>query len=244
MRSARFWLTALVLIANLITVWPALAAPAAQGPDVVITSPKEGDKLNGVVQIMGTATNPTFDRYELSWASQNAPDNWQMIASVQNRIVNGSLGTWDTTNLPSGVYRLRLIVVRQGDKTAFFVVNNLSINQGTPTPAVSPTPPVAPTIPPSPVPGAGGPTPTVAIAQPPTSTPQPAATKSAAGTTDTSGGLRTPSIQINFSSFGGAFCNGALYTVLIFVVWGIVWSAREIFRWVLRQARQSSVRRH
>jgi len=50
-----------------------------------------------------------------------------------------------------------------------------------------------------------------------------------------SSGPRTPSIQVNFASFGQAFCNGALYTFLIFVVWGIVVGVRGIARWTLGQ---------
>ncbi len=239
MRSGRFWLTILVLFANLVAAVPA----AAQDQVAVITSPKEGDKLTGVVQLMGTATHGRFAYYELAWAPQGSPDSWQLIASVQNRIVNGSLGTWDTANLQPGVYRLRLRVVRDNDKSDDFIVNNLSINQGTPTPAASPTPPIGPTIPPSPTQGAGGATPTVAIVQPPTATPQPATTKTDTGSTTPSSGSRTPTIQINFGSFGQAFCGGALYAFLIFVIWGLAVAMRSIFRWGLRQVRQSTARR-
>ena len=239
MRSARLALISLVLFAMLVPATPA----AAQDQVAVITSPKDGDQLTGVIQLLGTATHSRFAFYDLAWAPQSAPENWQMIATVQNRIVNGSLGTWDTAQLQPGVYRLRLRVVRDNDKTDEFIVNNLSINQGTPTPAASPTPPIGPTIPPSPTQGAAGATPTVAIVQPPTATPQPAATKAAAGSTTPPSGSRTPTIQINFGSFGQAFCGGALYAFLIFVIWGLVIAMRGIFRWGLRQARQSTVRR-
>ena len=67
------------------------------------------------MQISGTATDPKFDHYELNWAAQSAPDNWQVIAVVQNQIINGSLGTWDTAQLQPGVYLLRL---QQGEDQA------------------------------------------------------------------------------------------------------------------------------
>jgi hypothetical protein len=243
MRSARLLLSIVLLTAILIGALPVKAAPQAQDQPAVITAPRDGDRLTGVVQIMGTATHGKFDHYELAWASQSAPDNWQMIAVVQNQIVNGSLGTWDTAQLPPGVYRLRLRVVREGDKSTDFIVNNLSINQGTPTPVASPTPPIGPTIPPSPTPGAVAATPTVVIVQPPTSTPQPAATKSGAAAVATPSGPRTPSVQVNFASFGQMFCNGALYTFLAFLVWGVVLSLRGIARWVLREMRRAVPRR-
>ncbi len=243
MYSIRRVLSATLLMILFVSALPAQAAPLEQEQVAVITSPKDGDQLKGVVQIMGTATHSRFDHYELAWASQSAPDNWQLIAVVQNQIVNGSLGTWDTSPLPPGVYRLRLRVVRSTDRDTDFVVNNLSINQGTPTPAASPTPPVGPTIPPSPTPGAPAATPTVVIAQPPTATPPPAATRTPVGTASTStGGSRTPSVQINFASFGQAFCNGALYTFLIFVVWGMALGARGIVRWTLREIRRPASR--
>lgn len=244
MRLARVILSAAVLISTLAAVCPAAAAPSAQDQSALITSPRDGAQLTGVAQITGNAFHAKFERYELAWASQSAPDNWQMIASVNNQITNnGSLGTWDTSQLQPGVYRLRLRVVRNDDRTIDFVVNNLSINQGTPTPAASPTPLPGPTIPPSPTPG-GGATPTVVIAQPPTSTPQvTATTKPGAAAVDTSSGSRTPSIQINFAGFGQAFCNGALYTFLIFVIWGIIVGVREIARWALRQMRRPPIAR-
>lgn len=245
MHSIRLALSAALLMILFVGALPAQAAPQAQEPVAVITSPKDGDQLKGVVQIMGTATHSRFDHYELAWAPQSAPDNWQLIAVVQNQIVNGSLGTWDTSSLPPGMYRLRLRVVRSTDRETDFIVNNLSINQGTPTPAASPTPLAGPTIPPSPTPGAPAATPTVVIAQPPTATPQPAATKTPVGTASAStGGSRAASVQINFASFGQAFCNGALYAFLIFLVWGMGLGAREIVRWTLREMRKPASRHH
>jgi len=242
MRSTRFLFIIAMLMARLAVV-PAAAAPLTQDQQIAsITAPKDGDQLTGVVQIMGTAQHGKFDHYELAWASQSSPENWQIIASVQNQINNGSLGTWDTAPLQPGVYRLRLRVVRQGDKATDFIVNNLSINQGTPTPAASPTPPIGPTIQPSPTPGIAGPTPTVAIVQPPTATPQAAATKSASGVVVTPASPRTPTIQVNVASFGEAFCNGVLYTFLIFVVWGSVLAMRGMMRWGLRQVRKQTAR--
>jgi hypothetical protein len=243
MRLARVILSAAVLISALVGVWPAAAAPSAQDQPALITSPRDGAQLTGVVQITGNAFHAKFERYELAWASQSAPDDWHMIASVNNQITNnGSLGTWDTGQLQPGVYRLMLRVVRNDDKTIDFVVNNLSINQGTPTPEASPTPLPGPTIPPSPAPDIGGATPTVVIAQPPTSTPQ-ATAKPGAAAVDTSGGSRTPSIQINPAGFGQAFCNGALYTLLIFVIWGIIVGVRQIARWALRELQRPRVPR-
>jgi len=240
MRLARALLKVATLIALLATALPA----SAQQQNAVITAPSNGAQLTGVVQIMGTAAHGKFERYELAYSPQNA-DSWQLIASVQNQINNGSLGTWDTATLQPGVYRLRLRLFRDNNDPIDFVVNNLNIKQGTPTPAATLTPQPGPTIPPSPTRGAGGPTPTVMIVQPPTSTPQSAATPKpgASSASATSGGTRGPSIHVNFASFGQSFCNGALYTGLLFAIWGVVLGLREIGRWVLRLLRTAYSKR-
>ena len=234
MRLARILLSAALLIASLTIALPAVA----QSQLAAITSPRDGAQLKGVVQIEGTATHGKFHHYELAWAPQGT-ENWQQIAFVQNQITNGSLGTWDVTSFQPGVYRLRLRLVRDDSQTIDVVVNNLSINQGTPTPPPSPTPLTEPTASPAPTTGAVIATPTVVIVQPPAATPQPATTaKPVAGTGSTTpGNPLTSSIQVNFASFGQAFCNGVLYTVLIFVAWGVILAMRGISRWVLRQLR-------
>ena len=234
MRLVRILLSAALFITSLTFALPV----AAQNQNAAITSPRDGAQLKGVVQIDGTATHGRFHHYELAWALQNT-ENWQQIAFVQNQITNGSLGTWDTAPLQPGVYRLRLRLVYNDDRVIDVVVNNLSINQGTPTPPPSPTPTTGPTPTSAPTTGAIVATPTVVIVQPPSATPQAATTaKPAGGTVSTSpGNPLTSSIRINFASFGLAFCNGAWYTFLIFVAWGAILAVRCISRWVLRRLR-------
>ena len=231
---ARILLSAALLITSLIIALPAVA----QSQNAAITSPRDGAQLKDVVQIEGTATHGKFHHYELAWAPQNAED-WQQIAFVQNQITNGSLGTWDVTPFQPGVYRLRLRLVYDNDQTTDVVVNNLSINQGTPTPPPSPTLPAEPTASAIPTTGAIVATPTVLIVQPPASTPQTTTTaQPSAGTGSTTpGNPRTPSVQVNFGSFGKAFCNGVLYTFLFFVAWGVILAMRGISRWMLRRLR-------
>jgi len=234
MRLVRILLSAALLITSLLIALPAFA----QSQNAAITSPRDGAQLTGVVQIEGTATHGKFHHYELAWAPQNTED-WQQIAFVQNQISNGSLGTWDTTPFPPGVYRLRLRLVFDNDQTRDVVVNNLSINQGSPTPPPSPTSPAEPTALPIPTTGAIVATPTVVIVQPPAATPDATTTakpSTGAGST-TPGNPRTPSVQINFGSFGKAFCNGILYTFLLFVAWGVILAVRQVSRWMLRRMR-------
>lgn len=239
MRPTRIILFVALFTANLVAALPAAAGPFGQERQAIITSPRDGAQLTGVVQITGTASDSQFDHYELAWAPQSAPDNWQTIANVQNQVVNGSLGAWETSQLQPGVYMLRLRVVRGEDRFVETFVRDLSVNQGTPTPTATRTAPVGPTIPPPPSSGTAAATPTVVIAQPPTSTPQVATTKPGAASVSTPGSARPSGIQFNLASFQEAtqqaFCSGVLYTLLIFLVWGIVVGAREIVRWVWRR---------
>ncbi|MGE5248806.1 MAG: hypothetical protein ACM3QS_01220 [Bacteroidota bacterium] len=93
---------------------PSAAAPSAnsQGciPDRVnITAPKSGSEIQGTVDIQGTVNIPDFGfyKYEVSPAGS---DSWATISAGRDKVVDGSLGQWDTTVLSPGDYQLRLVV--------------------------------------------------------------------------------------------------------------------------------------
>lgn len=58
-----------------LAAWPArsLAAPLAQEQIAAITAPTEGQELQGVVTITGSANHPEFDRYELAFGPEPIP---------------------------------------------------------------------------------------------------------------------------------------------------------------------------
>lgn len=246
MRSGRPLLLAIILASLLaIPTVTALAAPLAQERQAIITSPRDGAEIKGVVQISGTASDPKFDHYEMAWSSQNAPEAWQTFVNAGQPVYNGVLGSWNTTSLPAGTYSLRLRVVRNEDKFSETYIRNLSVNQGTATPAASSTPAATPTGKASPASNPITTPPTVVIVQqPPTATPQAKSTaKPGAAAASTPSSPRTPSIQVNVGSFGEAFCNGVLWTVLLFGLWGILWATRKVMFWVLRQMRTTAPRK-
>lgn len=92
---------------------PALAtAPSAQGcvaDQVNITSPKSGTEVRGTIDIQGTVniTDFGFYKYEVSPVGS---DSWATISAGRDKVLNGSLGQWDTTVLTPGDYQLRLVV--------------------------------------------------------------------------------------------------------------------------------------
>jgi tetratricopeptide (TPR) repeat protein len=105
----------------------ALAAGSEYAPDaeahrqalrrVVITSP-DGGPVNGSVEIRGTALSDSFWYYKIELLEPESQE-WQVIGELhQEPVVDGLLGTWDTTDLTAGTYWLRLVVV---DETGNFV---------------------------------------------------------------------------------------------------------------------------
>ena len=77
-------------------------------PTVQITNPTADSVLSGLVRIQGTASDSTLTNYKIDIEEQKNLGKWTTITS-QTTVVNfGELGTWDTTLVPDGNYRLRL----------------------------------------------------------------------------------------------------------------------------------------
>lgn len=106
-----------------------------------ITSPAPGSVVNGEVPILGTATIGSFQRYELYYKpALAADDTYTYFGDGVNEIVNGQLGVWDTTDLPSGDYTLRLRVVQNDGNYMEYFSENISVNPpATPTPILPPS---------------------------------------------------------------------------------------------------------
>jgi len=69
--------------------------------------------LKGVVEIRGSAYIDNFDYYKFECRSKGSPD-WAFVQSFKDTVADGLLGVWDTSSLPAGAYKFRLVVV---DKT-------------------------------------------------------------------------------------------------------------------------------
>lgn len=77
-----------------------------------ITSPGEGAKLKGVVEVRGTANVEDFHFYKIEYGAGQAPTNWNVIGALQYAPGEDStLLTFDTAALADGPYVLRLTVV-------------------------------------------------------------------------------------------------------------------------------------
>jgi hypothetical protein len=95
-----------------LTPRPAPSFGAAEGcvpHRVDITSPQSGQEVRGTVEIRGTVNIPEFGFYKYE-AAPASSDVWSTIAAGRSPVTDGPLGQWDTTAIPPGDFRLRLIV--------------------------------------------------------------------------------------------------------------------------------------
>jgi hypothetical protein len=76
----------------------------------MITAPKAGTEISGIVDIQGTADIPNFGFYKYEVAPLNS-DTWATISAGRDVVVDKSLGKWDTTALTPGDYQLRLVIM-------------------------------------------------------------------------------------------------------------------------------------
>lgn len=79
-------------------------------PDqIMITAPKPGDVVKGIIEITGTANVPNFAFYKYEIAPMGT-QNWAPISANRSPVTNAKLGEWSTTSLTNGDYFLRLVI--------------------------------------------------------------------------------------------------------------------------------------
>ncbi len=79
-----------------------------------ITSPQLFADVNGMVQIIGTASGDEFSYYRVQVGKGLNPQEWiQLGGDVTTPVERGVLVEWDTKGL-SGLYAVQLVVVREG----------------------------------------------------------------------------------------------------------------------------------
>lgn len=76
---------------------------------VNLTSPKPGEEVKGVIDLVGTVNISNFGFYKYEVAPLGGA-TWATISADRTIKVDTSLGRWDTTTLTPGDYQLRLVV--------------------------------------------------------------------------------------------------------------------------------------
>ncbi|MHC5024816.1 MAG: hypothetical protein ACYTGG_13085, partial [Planctomycetota bacterium] len=78
-------------------------------PTAEITSPVNCECVEGTVEVIGTANDANLASWALQYSGGNQ-NSWVTINSGTDPVINGPLGTWDTSNLLDCPHTLRLIV--------------------------------------------------------------------------------------------------------------------------------------
>jgi hypothetical protein len=230
-----------------------IAAPTSQDNVLAITYPGPGSVLSGQVPIQGTATHPSFVSYGLLYATgtevtgatqwaHNNPIAWD----VRTMVVNGVLGTWDTTQVPNGSYVLAIAMYKVGEETpSVYFVNNLTVNNAEATATQEPTATATEETPTEGEPTAEAPPPAAAtIVLPATATPRPTPTVALdqpddgeGGGGEDGGGLFAPGM-FSVDAVKEAFVTGAQLAFLLYAVGALYVLAKAVIRYYLRQSRR------
>ena len=76
---------------------------------IMITSPKSGDVVAAVVDLIGTADAPNFGFYKYEIAPVGT-QNWATVSAEREPKKAELLGKWNTVSLGNGDYFLRLVI--------------------------------------------------------------------------------------------------------------------------------------
>jgi hypothetical protein len=237
-----------IVLISLVAALQVWAAPLAQEPKPVIAQPDEDAVVRGVVQIVGSAVHPQFQRYELYYAPSPVPSDqaWIFIgdAHFQQQPL-GLLGTWDSRSVPDGTYALRVRVVKQdgnyndGDPRRVLVANTRPVATATPEVAEAPTaePTAVPTELPATativveVPAIESPTPIATSAPEPS--PTPILTSGAVDSTPLAEveGILSPARLLDVAR------KAATYTVGFFLILGVFFGLKALLVWLIHLIR-------
>lgn len=132
MRRSTFLPTLVCTIGIALASLPAAAQVAGFAE---ITSPSEGSPIAGWVTITGSADHPRFEGYQLAFAyDPNPTDTWFPLTDrVESPVKDDRLALWDTSQISSGTYQLRLSVFTENGKPLTATVRKLTVG-GEPAP--------------------------------------------------------------------------------------------------------------
>jgi membrane peptidoglycan carboxypeptidase len=96
--------------------YDSITAPQTVLTDVQISDPQMFDQVAEKINITGSAGGEDFLYYRLQVGQGLNPQKWLQIGEdVKSPVINGTLGTWDTTGL-EGLYVVQLQVVRKNSR--------------------------------------------------------------------------------------------------------------------------------
>jgi hypothetical protein len=75
-----------------------------------ITSPVNGERISGIVEIVGSVNIESFAYYKYEYSTVGTI-NWNTIAAEDQKKLNESLGNWNVSDLTPGTYLLQIVVI-------------------------------------------------------------------------------------------------------------------------------------
>lgn len=108
-----------------------------------IDSPQAGEALQGVVNVMGTTDINGFVSFETAFSYDQEGSSWYILSQSKDPVRNGSLGSWDTTTITDGTYRLRVTVHLADGGAAETIVSGLRVRNYSEIETNTPAPMVA-----------------------------------------------------------------------------------------------------
>jgi proteasome lid subunit RPN8/RPN11 len=87
-------------------------AAACPDPRLRILNPIVGSgfRIGTELEVIGTASHPEATRYQIEQRPLNA-DTWLPINTIRRSTRLGQLASWDTSEVPAGIYEIRLTAV-------------------------------------------------------------------------------------------------------------------------------------
>lgn len=93
-----------------IGIGPVTQSVSGCTPDaIMITSPSPGQELNGVVDLFGIVDVNDLGFYKIEYSSAGL-ENWATFYAGREISPDQPIGVWDTSQLSSGDYQVRLVV--------------------------------------------------------------------------------------------------------------------------------------
>jgi hypothetical protein len=130
---------ALLALILLLVLFPGTVL-AQEEANLAITSPENGQVVQGLVILSGTVTVLGFSSYELSFAYQDDPTGtWFTLHNSSLPVFEGELGTWDTTTLTDGDYTIRLRVFLLDGAVQETTISDVHVRNYTPVPTSTAT---------------------------------------------------------------------------------------------------------
>jgi hypothetical protein len=122
-----------ILILWLVSFVVGWFSPFPQLDLVRVQTPKNGDFVQGSVQIVGTVTGTGFQKAEISFRYQESQtQSWFLITQIDSPIVDDLLANWDTSTIADGTYQIKVLAFYENDRQQETIIENLSVRNYSP----------------------------------------------------------------------------------------------------------------